>query len=351
MRAARLHRYDPEFRGPDYLAIDEVPDPAIREADDVIVRIDGAGLCRTDLHIIEGIWRGKVSVELPYTLGHENAGFVEEVGPGVRGFRPGDPVIVHPLITDGVCPACRRGNDMHCENSRFPGLNCDGGFAEYLLTKERNLVRLPDGLQPREVAPHADAGLTASHAAKRAARMLEPGSWAVLIGFGGLGHIAFQVLRHLSPARIVVVDRSELALSLARELGTEHAVLAGPDVVAEVRELTSGKGAEVVLDFVGEGGSIAQGLAMTRRAGAYFVIGYGGTVEVPAIDLIAEEKSIIGNLVGTYVDLLELMALAGEGKVRLAVTFYPLEQINQAIRDLHEGKIKGRAVVLPGGAE
>ncbi|BDG60507.1 NAD(P)-dependent alcohol dehydrogenase [Caldinitratiruptor microaerophilus] len=347
MKAARLYEYDPEFRGPEFLKVEEVPDPEIQEPDDVIIRIGGAGLCRTDLHIIEGIWRGKVEVDLPYILGHENAGWVEEVGRGVRRFRRGDPVIVHPLITDGVCPACRRGNDMHCENGVFPGINRDGGFAQYLLVKERNLVRLPDGVEPREVAPHADAGLTAYHAAKKAVRVLEPGDHAVIIGMGGLGHIAFQVLRTLSPARIIVVDRSDLALSLAQELGAEYRVKGGDDAVREVLDLTGGRGAQAVLDFVGEGGSIEQGLAMTRNAGYYFVIGYGGTIRVPAIDMIFSEKNIVGNLVGTYTDLVELMTLAGEGRVRLATVHYRLDQVNQAIADLHGGRVKGRAVLVP----
>lgn len=347
MKAARLYAYDPAFRGPEFLKVEEVPDPEIREPDDVIIRIGGAGLCRTDLHIIEGIWRGKVQVDLPYILGHENAGWVEEAGPGVRRFRRGDAVIVHPLITDGVCPACRRGNDMHCENGVFPGINRDGGFAQYLLVKERNLVRLPDGVEPREVAPHADAGLTAYHAARKAAKVLQPGDHAVIIGMGGLGHIAFQVLRNLSPARIIVVDRSELALELAGELGAEHRVKGGDGAVREVLDLTGGKGAQAVLDFVGEGGSIDQGLAMTRNAGYYFIVGYGGEIRVPAIDMIFSEKNIIGNLVGTYTDLMELMTLAGEGKVRLATAYYRLDEVNQAIADLHHGRIKGRAVLIP----
>lgn len=347
MKAARLYRYDPELQGPQFLKVEQVPEPEIREPDDVIVRIGGAGLCRTDLHIIEGIWQSKVNVQLPYILGHENAGWIEEIGVGVQRFHKGEAVIVHPLITDGTCLACRKGNDMHCENGVFPGIVRDGGFAEYLLVKERNLVRLPKEIKPEEIAPHADAGLTAIHAAKKAARLLEPGNHAVLIGFGGLGHIAFQVLRVLTPARFIVVDRSDLALGLAQELGAEHLVKASENVVQEVLDLTRGKGAEVVLDFVGEGSSIEHGLAMTRNGGHYFVIGYGGTVQVPAIDLIFSEKSIIGNLVGTYADLVDLMTLAAEGKVHLATTHYPLDDINQAISDLHHGRIKGRAVIVP----
>jgi len=347
MKGARLYQYDSAFHGPEFLKLENVPEPKIQDADDVIIRIGGAGLCRTDLHIIEGVWRNKVSVQLPYVPGHENAGWVEDMGPEVRRFRKGDAVIVHPLVTDGSCSACRRGNDMHCENGMFPGITRDGGFTQYLQVKERNLVRLPENVAPKEIAPHADAGLTAYHAASKAAKVLQPGDSAVIIGFGGLGHIAYQVLRAKCAARIIVVDHSDLALSLAEELGAKHLVRGRDNGVREVLRLTRDKGAEAVLDFVGEGGSIEQGLAMTRNAGSYYIIGYGGTIQIPAIDMIFSEKSIIGNLVGTYADLMELMTLAGEGQVRLATVFYPLDEINRAIFDLHHGRIKGRAVLIP----
>ena len=347
MKGARLYQYDSAFHGPEFLKLENVPEPKIQDADDVIIRIGGAGLCRTDLHIIEGVWRNKVSVQLPYVPGHENAGWVEDMGPEVRRFRKGDAVIVHPLVTDGSCSACRGGNDMHCENGMFPGITRDGGFTQYLQVKERNLVRLPENVTPKEIAPHADAGLTAYHAASKAAKVLQPGDSAVIIGFGGLGHIAYQVLRAKSAARIIVVDHSDLALSLAEELGAKHLVRGRDNGVREVLRLTRDKGAEAVLDFVGEGGSIEQGLAMTRNAGSYYIIGYGGTIQIPAIDMIFSEKSIIGNLVGTYADLMELMTLAGEGQVRLATVFYPLDEINRAISDLHHGRIKGRAVLIP----
>ncbi|MCX7622974.1 MAG: NAD(P)-dependent alcohol dehydrogenase [Thermomicrobium sp.] len=347
MRAARLHRYDTTLAGPEYLVLEEVPDPVIREPDEVIVRIEGAGVCRTDLHIVEGQFRDRVPVVLPYIPGHENAGSVAAVGPGVQRFRPGDPVIVYPQITDGTCLACRRGEDMHCENGAFPGLTRDGGFAEYLLTKERNLVRLPDGVSPRAVAPHADAGLTAYHAVKRALSWLKPGDSVALIGFGGLGHIALQVLHALAPVDVLVIDRSETALKLARELGATATIQAQDDPVSELRELTGGRGAAVVLDFVGEGQTPQQGLAMTRRGGAYFVIGYGGRLEVPTIELVDQEKTIVGNLVGTYAELAELMELVADGRIKLSVTYYPLDQVNQALRDLRDGRVKGRAVLVP----
>ena len=210
---------------------------------------------------------------------------MDDVGPEVRRFKKGDAVIVHPLVTYGSCSACRRGNDMHCENGMFPGITRDGGFTQYLQVKERNLVRLPENVAPKEIAPHADAGLTAYHAANKAAKVLQPGDSAVIIGFGGLGHIAYQVLRAKCAARSIVVDHSDLALSLAEELGAKHLVRGRDNGVREVLRLTRDKGAEAVLDFVGEGWSIEQGLAMTRNAGSYYLIGYGGTIQMDGTEV------------------------------------------------------------------
>ncbi|MBV9747228.1 MAG: alcohol dehydrogenase catalytic domain-containing protein, partial [Acetobacteraceae bacterium] len=186
MKAAVLHQYDERLSGKEFVHYEDVADPKIERPTDVIVRIGGAGVCRTDLHIVEGIWRSKVEVKLPYIMGHENAGWVEEVGPGVEGVKKGDPVICHPLVTSGHCLACRRGDDMHATDSKFPGINTDGGYAQYLLTGERSLIKLPKSLAPKDVAPYTDAGLTAYRAAKKASRHLLPGEYAVVIGVGGL---------------------------------------------------------------------------------------------------------------------------------------------------------------------
>ncbi len=341
MKAARLHAYDSP------LALDDVPEPDLRGPDDVIVRIGGAGLCRTDLHIIEGIWREKVGVTLPYTLGHENAGWLEAVGDGVTTVREGDAVIVHPLVTCGACPSCRRGEDMYCANGSFPGITVDGGFAEYLRTNERALVKLAEGIEPKDVAPYADAGLTAYRAARKAAEILRPGQRVAVVGLGGLGHIALQVLHELCAAEVVAVDRSELALGLARELGAEHVVTGGEHAVEAVRELSGGEGVEAVIDFVGEGDSVDQGIAMLRRGGTYFAVGYGGHVHVPTIDVIFSEISVVGNLVGNYTELAELMALAAQGRVHLRTQAYRLDDINTAVDDLHHGRIQGRGVIVP----
>ena len=341
MKAVRLGKYD---TSPELV---DVPAPVVESPLDVVVRIGGAGVCRTDLHIIEGQWEEKSGVELPYTLGHENAGWVESVGSAVSNVAVGDPVILHPLATCGLCRACRDGDDVHCPNSTFPGINTDGGYAELLRTNARAVVKLDPSLRPAAVAALADAGLTAYHAARKAARVLKPGDHVVLIGAGGLGHIGIQAMKALSPARLIVVDRSKAALGLAKELGAEYVVPADGGQVGAVLDLTGGEGAEAVIDFVGEGGAVEDGVAMLRRAGSYYVVGYGGNLVVPTIDIISTEINFIGNLVGSYKDLAELMVLAAQGRVTLHTTTYPLTDFNQALDDLDHGNVRGRAILVP----
>jgi NAD+-dependent secondary alcohol dehydrogenase Adh1 len=284
---------------------------------------------------------------LPYVLGHENAGWVHEVGSAVTNVAVGDTVILHPTTTCGLCHACRAGNDMHCVDAEFPGLSRDGGMAEYLRTSARACVKLDPQTRPADVAALADAGITAYHAVRKAIPLLYPGTTCVVIGAGGLGHIGIQCLATLTAATIIVVDKNRDALKLADQLGARHTVVADGGHVAAVQELTGGQGAEVVLDFVAEQGAENDGFAMTRRAGSYFVIGYGGTVTIPTLDIIATERNIIGNMVGTYNDLVELMVLAEAGKVTLHTRTYPLDAARDAIADLDAGRVRGRAILVP----
>jgi NAD+-dependent secondary alcohol dehydrogenase Adh1 len=343
VKAARLHSWDE-----DHLHIDELEEPKIQEPYDVIVRIGGAGLCRTDLHIIEGILRQTFPDRtLPYILGHENAGWVEEVGQSVTVVAPGDPVIVHPKVSCGVCRGCRRGEDMYCENDAFPGLDSDGGFAEYLRTGERALVKLDSRLQPKDVAAFADAGISAYRAAKKAAAILPAGTRCVVVGCGGLGHIGIQCLRAMSPVEIIAADVSEEACKLAEQSGADHVIEAGEGVVDRVMSLTGGRGAEAVLDFVGEHGVPEQVPAMLCQGGTYFVVGYGESINIPNWDFVIREINVVGNLVGNYTELEELMALAARGKVKLHTQTYGLDDINQAIDDLNGGRLAGRGVLVP----
>ena len=210
MKAVRLHAYNEKP------TIDEVDEPTVKGPLDVVVKVGGAGVCRTDLHIILGQWDEAMNPSLPYTIGHENAGWVHEVGSAVTNVAVGDTVILHPTPTCGLCRACRAGQDMHCSESIFPGLDgTDGGMAEYLLTSARACVKLDPSTQPKDVAALADAGITAYHAVRKALPLLYPGTTAVVIGAGGLGHIGIQCLAALTAANIIVVDRNPAALELA----------------------------------------------------------------------------------------------------------------------------------------
>jgi NAD+-dependent secondary alcohol dehydrogenase Adh1 len=341
MKAVRLHQYKKQPR------VEEVAEPKITGPHDVIVRIGGAGLCRTDLHIIEGQWAEKSGVQLPYTLGHENAGWVEAIGSAVSNVVVGDTVIVHPLVTCGLCRACRAGDDMHCSNSAFPGISVDGGMANFLKTSARAVVKLDPSLAPKDIAALADAGLTAYHAVKKARGLLYPGTKAVVIGAGGLGHIGVQCLKALTPAEIIVIDKSPAALDLTRQWGVDYPVLADGKHVEKVKEITDGQGAEVIIDFVGEQGAQQEAVRMLKRAGSHFIVGYGGTLSVPTIDIISTEINFIGNLVGNYNDLVELMTLTAQGKVKLHTAVYPLDAALDAIHELDSGKLRGRGILVP----
>ena len=342
MKAVRLHKYHQQP------TVDEVDEPTVTGPLDVVVKVGGAGVCRTDLHIILGQWDELQHPTLPYTIGHENAGWVHEIGSAVTNVAVGDTVILHPTPTCGLCRACRAGQDMHCGHSSFPGLDgSDGGMAEYLLTSARACVKLERSTRPQDVAALADAGITAYHAVRKVIPLLYPGTTCAVIGAGGLGHIGIQCLAALTATNIIVVDRNPDALALAEKLGAHHTVLADGTQVDAVKDLTDGGGADIVLDFVAEEGAENEGFAMTRPAGSYSVIGYGGSLTIPTLDIISTERNIVGNIVGTYNELAELMVLAQAGKVTLHTEIYPLDAAQDALADLDAGKVRGRAILVP----
>jgi len=330
-------QHDPELRD-----VAE-PDPGPGE---VVVRIGGAGVCHSDLHLLYEFSPDLMPYRPPFTLGHENAGWVEAVGTGVTTVAPGDAVLVYPPYSCGLCVACRRGNDMHCVRHQFTGLSVDGGFADYVLVSERSLVPLPAGVEPVEVAPHADAGLTAYHAVRRLAHLAVPGSTAVVIGVGGVGHIALQLVRELGSSSVIAIDTDERRRRLATELGASEAI-DGQDAVDAVRDLTGGGGADLVFDFVGTDETHAGSAAMLARGGTYSVIGYGGTISIPSPALVVNEHAVVGNLVGTWIDLWELLQLHAAGRIVLKTEVHPLDSVNEVLDRLRDGEVNGRAVLVP----
>ncbi|MEV0702235.1 alcohol dehydrogenase catalytic domain-containing protein [Saccharopolyspora sp. NPDC050389] len=337
MKAVRLHEY-----GKPPVA-EEVPEPSVASPLDVLVEVGGAGLCRTDLDLIEDRWVGMVGTRLPYTLGHENAGWVYDIGSGVTNVAPGDAVILQPLVNCGLCRACRSGNDRHCERSRTPGIDSDGGMAELMLTNAMSVVKIPYTLDPTNIAVLADAGLAAYHAVKSALSFVPPGSCVVVLGGDALAQIGLQCVTALSPYDTVVVDLSDWGKRGGS--GAPETAEAERQRIDAVLDLTAGRGAHLVLDFLGTNESGAAALALLRRAGAYFVTGYGAGIELPTNEIL--QAHLVGRLVGSHQDLDELMGLVAAGKVRTSTSVYRLDGIGDAVASLSAGRVADWVVLSP----
>jgi propanol-preferring alcohol dehydrogenase len=327
-----------------------VPEPGPGQ---VLIKVGGAGACHSDLHLME--WPpGTMGFEPPFTLGHENAGWVEALGAGVEGLEVGEAVAVYGPWGCGHCPACRRSAENYCERQAEigafgGGLGRDGGMAEYMLVPHARLLLPLGDLDPREAAPLSDAALTPYHAIKRSLPLLVPGSTAVVIGVGGLGHMGVQILRALSPARIVAVDTSPEKLALATEVGADHAVAAGEAASAEIGLITAGRGAELVLDMVGSDDSIALAAAVARFESHLTVVGLAGGKLEFAFGALAFEAQLTIPYWGSAVELGEVLELARAGKIRAHVERFGLEQADRAYERMREGTLAGRAVICPHG--
>jgi propanol-preferring alcohol dehydrogenase len=327
-----------------------VPEPGPGQ---VLVKIAGAGLCHSDLHVME-VPAELAPFPLPFTLGHESAGWVEKLGPGAHGVAVGDAVIVYGPWGCGYCINCLQGMDNYCQTEGFAGTACglgrDGGMAPYMLVPSvRNLVPLGD-LDPREAGPLTDAALTTYHAIKRSLHLLGAGTTAVVIGVGGLGQMAVQILKALSSATTVIaVDTAESKLATARELGADIAVVSGEDAVAAVRTATGGQGAQLVLDIVGIDSTLQMAAQMGRTLGHITIVGIGGGTMPVSFYTVPHECSVTSPYWGSIPELLEVIALARAGKITLRVERFALADALVGYDRLHHGQIAGRAVVTPNG--
>ena len=339
-----------EWQQPPELVEVPVPEPGPGE---VLVKIGGAGLCHSDLHLMD--WpAGALPFDPPFTLGHENAGWVEETGDGVEGLEKGEAVIVYGPWGCGRCHACRLSREDYCERQlelgRFGGgLGFDGGLAEYMLVPSPRLLIPLGDLDPRDAAPLTDAALTPYHAIKRALPELVPGSTAVVIGVGGLGQMAVQLLRALSPAQVIAVDVSPEKLARARELGAEVTLESGEGTAAQIRELTGGRGAELVLDIVGTDATLALAASSLAFEADLILLGLaGGTIEYGSATL-PWGASIATTYWGTAVGLMEVVELARTGRISLDVERVSLDGVGEAYARLRAGEVEGRAVACPNG--
>ena len=343
MRAVRLLAWQTE---PELLEV-EPPEP---DAGGVLLRMDAAGLCHSDLSVMD--WpEGTLPWSLPLTLGHENAGTVAAVGSGVTGLAAGDRVVVYGPWGCGSCRHCVRGAENYCEHlAELPGRGCglgyDGGLADYLLVPAAPwLVPIGD-LDPVRAAPLTDAGLTAYHAVSSGLPRLRPGSAAVVIGVGGLGHVAVQLLRVLSPARIVAIDPRESSRRLALASGATVALDSSASA-DDVRRETGPAGADLVLDFVGSDETLSLAAAVLAVAGHATMVGLGGGTFPMAFGRIPFGASVSRPSWGTLPELHEVVALARAGAIEVEVERFELGEALDAYRRLRDGEIVGRAVVVP----
>ncbi|MEV4702919.1 NAD(P)-dependent alcohol dehydrogenase [Actinoplanes sp. NPDC049316] len=348
MRALRLL----EWKKPAELV--EVPRP-VPGPGQVVIKVGGAGACHSDLHLMQDFPVGQVPWQPPFTLGHQNAGWVHATGPGVTGLAEGTPVAVSGVWGCGDCERCRLGNDAACDHltaAHAPaggcGLGKDGGMAEYMLVPDaRYLLPLPAGLDPLDAATLTDAALTPYHAIRRSWPKLTPGSTALAIGVGGPGHLAVPILKATTAARVIAVDVRKDALDLAQEHGADVVVSAEDDPAAAVREATGGHGADVVLDFIGSDDSLALAAGSVRSMGDLTVAGMAGCAAPLTLPSVPYEISVQTTYRGTRPELAEVLDLAARGLITPHICRFGLSEAVTAYDEMQAGELQGVAVIVP----
>ena len=339
-------RYVETGRPPEIVDLPE-PKP---EAGQVLLKIAGAGVCHSDLHVLDD----GIGVPGPFTLGHENAGWVAALGEGVTGWKEGDPVAVYGPWGCGACRTCQTSSENYCENhasipSYGGGLGSDGGMADYMLVpSSRLLVPLGD-LDPVKAAPLSDAALTPYHAIKRALPLLTPDATVLVIGIGGLGHMALQLLQAMTPARLIAADIDDSKLEHARQLGVEHCLNTGDSKAAieQIRDLVGPRGVTLALDVVGAQQTVDLCSAVVGRASRISILGLAGGVLHYRANRPPYGCEVTVPYWGTRTELMEVIALARAGHIHSEVETFPLEQAGDVYQRLREGRIRGRAVLVP----
>ncbi|HEX5543165.1 MAG TPA: NAD(P)-dependent alcohol dehydrogenase [Micromonospora sp.] len=344
MRAARL-------TAPGTLELVDIPMPEPGPGE-VRLAVGAVGACHSDLHILDapaGIF------PTPMTLGHEVAGTVEQLGPGVTGWTPGERAAVYGIIGCGHCRACLRGRENECRTVPLGGIGIsrDGGLADYVVVPSSRLLHI-DELDLAHAAPLTDAGLTPYHAVELSRPQLRPGTYCVVIGIGGLGHMAVQILAATTAVTIIAVDANDAALELGKRFGAHHTIRAGAGAADQIRNIVgpAPDGADVVLDFVAVDATLDLARSVVATGGQLLLVGLGGgqltfhpTVEAaPPVPL---EVSARIPFWGTRAELQEVIALAQQGQVRADVQTFPLDQVTEVYDKLRRGEIHGRAVIVP----
>jgi alcohol dehydrogenase, propanol-preferring len=343
------------------LVINEVEKPK-PEGNQVLVRVAATGVCHSDLHLWEGGYAGpkgvlmKVEdrgVKFPLIPGHEISGTIDEVGNSVNNFNIGDKVLVYPWLGEGTCPACISGEQNLCDNPRTLGIYQNGGYAQYVLIPDSKFLIRLDHLEFDSASSLACSGLTAYNAVKKAkpTHGLEDSHNIVIVGAGGLGLMAVQVAKAIYKSRITVIDVNDQKLAEAKKLGADNIINTKEkqDVVKEIKDLTNDSGTDVVIDFVNNNITSVNSFNMLRKRGKLIMVGlFGGSMELNLPMIPLRGYTLTGAYTGTFQDLTELVELASNGKVRTVLDRrFSLDEVNEALHDLKNGKIIGRAIITP----
>ena len=363
MLSARIHKYQVP------LAIDNTLKPKVH-GEEVLVKVGAAGLCHSDLHLINGEWKDVLPIKLPKSPGHEIAGWIEEIGesvPETAQMREGDLVAVFGGWGCGICIYCKRGDEQLCDFPRWPGLSdYEGGYSEFIMVPTyRFLIKIEKqlattttnnsyNLRPEEVAPLTDAGLTPYRAIKKIRHLLGPGKSIAIFGIGGLGSYAIQYAKILGQSStIIALDRREEKLQFAEKLGADHVVniSQSQNIRGEITSKVSGgkgTGIDVVIDCVGADSTIEDSCRILNKGGSLVVVGlFGNQIKLPLVRAVLQEYQAYGSLWGNYSELREVIELAKTGKIKHTIQKFSLNEINDAIQLLKSGKIVGRGVVIP----
>lgn len=336
MKAALLHRTKPIEENP--LSFEEVSIPVIGRRQ-VLVKVAACGVCRSNLHMIEGDWVSMgVPAKSPIIPGHEITGRVAQYGHDVDAFKEGDRVGIQPLwSTCGKCEFCLSGRENICASKQITGETVDGGYAEYIVADADHLYRLPDKLKDSEAAPLFCPGITAWGAVKKAE--LRVGKRVAVFGVGGVGHMVIQFAR-LYGADVIAVSRSNRGLTLAKELGASELV----DISKGDREEWLEKIGPVDSSIVFAPSSDLAQLAITAtKPGGTTVIGV--SAELGPMPFV-QEKRVVGSVIGSRQDMYDVLRLASDGKIKPLCDEFGLQMANDVLKMLKRGEIRARAVLV-----
>ena len=333
----------------------ETPKP---KGSQILVKVQSSGVCHSDIHLWEGYYEGiggqplkttDRGVNYPLTPGHEVAGIVDALGEQAEGFSKDDKVLVYPWIGEGLCPACRIGEENLCDKPRSLGVYMNGGYAEYVLIPSyKYLVKISDGMDIDASATLSCSALTAYGAVKNA--NLKPDDNVVIVGAGGLGLMAIQLAKAVTGARIIAMDLDDKKLEFAKKEGADTTVNSkNEDPVKAIMELTDKMGADAVIDFVNASKTVESDMQFLRRRARVVLVGlFGGELKLSLVSMPTRAYKLIGSYTGTISDLIELVSLARRGVIKPVVSNrFKLDQATDALTMLKDGKILGRGVINP----